>query len=132
MQIETGQKLSQEFSVEEQHTAFHLGSGTVQVLATPMMIAFIENTALKLLDQSLPDGYTSVGTRVDVRHLAPSPLGSEVRVEVLVSQVEDLKVTLQVQVWDGQRLVGDGTHERFVIEVARFLDRVEKLGQAKG
>lgn len=129
MPITIGQALTQEFLVEEQHTAFHIGSGSVQVLATPIMIAFIENTALRLLDQSLVEGYSSVGTRVDVRHLAPSPLGRRVRVKVAVSQVAGLKITLQVEVWDGTTLVGDGTHERFVIEVARFIERVRKLTQ---
>jgi len=127
MQIKAGQKLEQDFVVEEKHTAFHIGSGSVQVLATPIMIAFIEITALKLLNQSLDEGYSSVGTRVDIRHLAPSPLGHHVRVQVVVEQVEGQKVTLQVEVWDGDTLVGSGTHERFVIDVARFLERVQKL-----
>jgi fluoroacetyl-CoA thioesterase len=129
MQIKAGQKLEQDFVVEEKHTAFHIGSGSVQVLATPIMIAFIEITALKLLNQSLDEGYSSVGTRVDIRHLAPSPLGHHVRVQVVVEQVEGQKVTLQVEVWDGDTLVGAGTHERFVIDVARFLERVQKLAE---
>jgi len=132
MQIEAGQKLEKEFIVEEKHTASHIGSGSVQVLATPVMIAFIEITGMKLLDQSLEEGYSSVGTRVDIRHLAPSPLGRQVRVQVVVDQVDGQKITLQVEVWDGDTLVGSGTHERFVIDVARFLERVRKLTQSEG
>ena len=126
MQIRAGQELAQDFVVREQHTAEHLGSGSVQVLATPMMIAFIEITALKLLDQSLEEGYSSVGTRVDIRHLAPTSLGSQVHVRTVVDQVEGQKVTLQVEVWDGDTLVGAGTHERYVIEVKRFMERIRK------
>lgn len=132
MQIEAGQKRIQEFIVGDEHTASHLGSGSVQVLATPIMIAFIENTALKLLDQSLEEGYSSVGTRVDIRHLAPSPLGSQVRVEVVVDRVDGKKVSLLAEVWDGNTLVGSGTHERYVIEVSRFMERIKKLNQGEG
>ena len=130
MQIEVGQKLEKDFIVEEKHTASHIGSGSVQVLATPIMIAFIEITGLKLLNQSLEEGYSSVGTRVDIRHLAPTPLGRQVRVQVVVEHVEGQKVTLQAEVWDGDTLVGSGTHERFVIDVARFLERVRKLTES--
>ena len=73
MQISEGQTLTREFEVQDRHTAAHIGSGTVKVLATPVMIAFIEITALELMGQSLEEGYTSVGTRLDIRHLAPSP-----------------------------------------------------------
>jgi predicted thioesterase len=128
MPIRAGQKLSQDFLVQEQHTAVHLGSGSVQVLATPMMIAFIENTALKLLGQSLEEGYSSVGTRVDIRHLAPSPLGNRIQVRTEVDQVVGQKVNLQVEVWDSGTLVGSGTHERYVIDIKRFMKRIKKSG----
>lgn len=129
MKIGPGQSFTQDFVVEDRHTAAHIGSGSVQVLATPMMIAFIENTALKLLDQSLDQGFSSVGTRVDIRHLAPSLLGSRVHVQVVVDQVEGQKVTLKVEVWDASILVGSGTHERFVIDVERFQNRLKKTDQ---
>ena len=131
MQIKEGQTLSREFVVQDQHTAAHIGSGTVKVLATPVMIAFIEITALALMGQSLEEGYTSVGTRLDIRHLAPSPLGRTVRVRTTVEQVDGDKVILQAEVWDGQTLVGSGTHERFVIDVNRFAERVRKLSEAE-
>ena len=131
MQIRKGQALSREFVVEERHTATHIGSGTVKVLATPVMIAFIEITALELMGQSLDEEYTSVGTRLDIRHLAPSPLGRTVQVKTTIEQVDGNKVILQAEVWDGETLVGSGTHERFVIEVKRFVERVKKLSEAE-
>lgn len=132
MKITVGQDLIQEFVVQEQHTAAHVGSGALLVLATPMMIAFIENTALKLLGQSLEEGYSSVGIMVDIRHLAPSPLGNKIHVRVMVEQVEGEKVTLKAEVWDGKTLVGSGTHQRYLIEVPRFLERVRKLRRTEG
>jgi predicted thioesterase len=131
MQIREGQTLTREFEVQDRHTAAHIGSGTVKVLATPVMIAFIEITALELMGQSLDEGYTSVGTRLDIRHLAPSPLGRTVQVNTTVEQVDGNKVILQAEVWDGGTLVGSGSHERFVIEVQRFTERIKKLSEAQ-
>jgi len=129
MQIQEGQTLNREYLVQDKHTASHIGSGTVKVLATPVMIAFIEITALELMGQSLDEKHTSVGTRLDIRHLAPSPLGRTVHVKTTVEQVDGNKVLLQAEVWDGDTLVGSGTHERFVIEVRRFVERIRKLSQ---
>ena len=78
--ITPGISLELEFEVLPEHSAAHIGSGTVQVLSTPSMIAFMEITALKLLDAQLPEGSSSVGSHVDVRHLAPSLVGCTVRV----------------------------------------------------
>jgi len=122
--IKTGEKHQMEFVVEELHTAAHLGSGMVKVLATPTMILFMEITARTMLDELLPEGYSTVGTRVDVRHLAPAALGRTVRAEVAVDAVDGDKVTLSVAVWDGEALVGQGAHERYVIEVERFLRKL--------
>jgi predicted thioesterase len=118
--------MSQEesYNVEEQHTAAHVGSGGSRVLASPWMIAFMERAARKLLGDRLPPGYSSVGVHVDVRHLAPSPVGSTVRVEARVTAIDGLKVDFSVQAWDDYELIGEGTHRRVVIEEARFLRRV--------
>ena len=86
--LSPGQTLTKEFLVEETHTAAHLGSGSIQVLATPMMIAFMENVSLELIAKELPEGYSSVGTRVDIRHLAPTPLGATVRITATITEVE--------------------------------------------
>lgn len=113
------------FLVKEEYTAAHIGSGAVRVLATPWMIAFMEITSRNLLDEHLPEGYTSVGTRVDVRHLAPSPIGREVVARVKVEEVEGARVRLAVEVLEGEQPIGKGFHERHVIDVARFIKRVE-------
>jgi fluoroacetyl-CoA thioesterase len=115
-----------EFVVEEEHSASHVGSGTVRVLSTPSMILFMERTARIMMDEYLPDTHTSVGAQVNVRHLAPSPVGNKVRAEVEITSVEGNKVMLDVAVWDGEEKIGAGQHERFVIDKERFLRRFNK------
>ena len=123
--IKPGMTLETTFQVEAQHRAAHIGSGSLRVLATPVMIAFMESTSHRLLAQRLPAGYSSVGMLVNVRHLAPTPLGSSVRVLSEVLEVDGLRVTFSVQAWDQSEQIGDGQHQRMVIEEARFLRRVE-------
>ena len=123
--IKPGMSLETTFQVEAQHSAAHIGSGSLRVLATPIMIAFMESTSHRLLAQRLPAGYSSVGMLVNIRHLAPTPLGSSVRVLSEVLEVDGLRVTFSVQAWDQSEPIGDGQHQRMVIDEARFLRRVE-------
>lgn len=118
------------FTVTDQITAYQVGSGSVRVLATPWMIAYMERTAHRLLTSSLPTEYTSVGSQVNVRHLAPTPLGAEVRVLAEVISLEGYRVLFSVRAWDGVEMIGEGQHERVIIDKARFLSRVEKKLEA--
>lgn len=121
----------QSFIVQEELTALHLGSGSLRVLATPAMIGFMEQTARDLMAERLPAGSSSVGVLVHVRHLAPTPVGAEVRVRAEVLSVDGLKVTFSVQAWDPLEIAGEGQHERVVIDEQRFLTRVTtKMGAA--
>ncbi len=128
--IHPGMTLEKTFVVQEQHLAAHLGSGSLRVLATPAMIAAMEAVSHTLLAQALPEGYSSVGTHVDVRHLAPTPLGSTVRVKTEVMEVDGIRVQFNVQAWDEREQVGSGLHERVVIDHARFLRRVASKSEA--
>lgn len=119
-----GMSREETFLIEEEHSAIHVGSGSLRVLATPWMIAFMETTARKLMSEHLPDGYSSVGAHVDVRHLAPTPVGKRLRVRTEVIAVDGLKVTFAVAAWDDQEQVGEGQHLRVIIDEARFLKRV--------
>jgi fluoroacetyl-CoA thioesterase len=110
--------------VEEQHTAAHVGSGSMRVLATPWMIAFMEHVARKLMGEHLPEGYSSVGVRVDVSHLAPTPVGSWVKARAEIISVEGSKVNFKVEAWEGEEKIGDGQHQRVVIDEARFFRRI--------
>jgi predicted thioesterase len=122
--LQVGKTREEVFTVESQHSAAHVGSGSARVLATPWLIAFMERTARDLLAGVLPAGYSSVGVHVNIRHLAPSLVGSRVRSRVDVTAIQGVKVDFTASLWDEQELVGEGTHQRVVIEEERFLRRV--------
>lgn len=122
----TGMAREDLYPVAEEHSAFHVGSGSLRVLATPWLVAFMESTARLLLAEKLPAGTSSVGVRVDIRHLAATPVGDQVRVRAEVLSVEDRKVRFRVQAWDHQELIGEGEHDRVIIDEDRFLKRVNK------
>ncbi len=111
------------FRVEEENTAIHVGSGNSKVLATPWMIAFMERASHRLLAEALPEGYSSVGVLVNVHHIAPTPVGSTIRVQAEVLEVDGSRVTFDIKAWDPVEQVGEGTHQRFIINEKRFLQR---------
>ena len=110
--------------VGEEHTAPRVGSGKVHVLATPVMINLIEAAALDALDRHLPPGYQSLGTRIDIRHIAATPVGMRVFASARVEKVDGRKVTFKVEAKDEKELIGDGMHERVVVNVAKFSERI--------
>ena len=114
------------FEVTLENSAIHLGSGSSRVLATPWMIAYMERVSHRLLTCCLPEGYSSVGIHVDVHHLAPTPVGATIRVRVEVLSLDENRVYFSIEAWDNVEKIGEGHHERVVIEEARFWRRVEK------
>lgn len=127
--IPVGLKDEVVFPVDEAVTAFHIGSGSLRVLATPAMIGFMERVSHKLIARHLPEGYSSVGVAVDIRHLAATPMGASVRIIAEVLEVDGRRVTLSVEAWDAQEKVGEGRHQRAIIEMERFLKRVDDKAQ---
>ena len=113
------------FQVAEEHSAIQVGSGGSQVLATPWLIAFMERVAYRMLEDVLPEGRSSVGVLVDVRHMAPTPIGSTVRVRAEIEDLQGSSVVFGVQAWDQVEKIGQGSHQRVVIDEARFLKRLE-------
>lgn len=129
--FQPGMQNENSYSIEDEHTAIHVGSGASRVLATPWMIAFMERVSHQLLAKSLPEGYSSVGVMVNIRHLAPTPVGEEVQITTEITAVEGSHIMFTVQAWDRNEQVGSGQHERVVIDEARFLKRVAaKRGSA--
>lgn len=121
-----------ELVVGEEHTAPRVGSGKVHVLATPVMINLIEAAALAAIEPLLPDGYQSLGTRLDVRHIAATPVGMKVSATAVVTKIESRTVTFRVEAHDEKELIGDGTHERVVVNVEKFDARIrKKLGMER-
>lgn len=115
-----------ELVVGEENTARHLGSGNVSVLATPEMVRLMERASVAAVDHLLPSGQRTVGIRVDVRHLAATPVGMRVTARSELLTVEGRKLTFHVEVHDEMEKVGEGTHERMIIDLDRFRSRVER------
>jgi fluoroacetyl-CoA thioesterase len=129
--FQVGMKAEQTFIVREEETAGHVGSGSLRVLATPSLIGYMERVARRFMDEKLPQGMSSVGVRVDVSHLAATPVGGKVRVSCEIVGLEGRRVDFAVEAWDELEKVGEGRHQRFVIDVARFMKRLEaKLPKA--
>jgi len=133
LNIPPGLSGSAEMIVGEQHTAPRVGSGRIRVLATPVMINLIESAALAAVEQSLPEEHQSLGTRLDISHFAATPVGMRVRATAEVTRVEGRTIHFRVRAEDERELIGEGTHERVVVNVARFDERVrKKLGTDPG
>ena len=111
--------------VEEKHTARHLGSGGINVLATPIMIALMENAGRNAVEPFLPAGQLTVGAEINVKHLAPTPMGMRVTARAELVAVDGRTLTFRVQAHDEREQVGEGTHVRAIINLERFLARVK-------
>jgi len=121
-----------EITVREEHTAPRVGSGRIRVLATPVMINLIEAAALAAVEQSLPEHHQSLGTHLDITHTAATPVGMRVRATAEVLRVEGRTIYFHVKAEDEREVIGEGTHERVVVNVERFDRRVqEKLAPRK-
>lgn len=126
--LKVGMLLEESFTVEPEHAADRVGSGGVPVLASPWMIAFMERVAFQLLEKQLPAGQSSVGIHIDVRHIAPSPIGAEARVLAEIKEIAGSQVTFSIQAWDEVEKIGTGSHRRVIIDEERFLSRVAEKG----
>ena len=125
LNLPAGLKGVAELVVGEQHTAPRIGSGRVHVLATPVMINLIESAALAAVENSLPEEHQSLGTHLDVTHIAATPVGMKVRATAEVLRVEGRTIYFKVRAEDERELIGEGTHERVVVNLARFDKRVQ-------
>lgn len=104
-------------------TAKAMGSGDLDVYATPAMVAFMEYTAKELLKDALKVSETSVGIRMDIRHLKPTGIDMNIKSEATVTKVDDRKVTFKVDVFEGDVLIGTSIHIRFIVDKKAFLDK---------
>jgi fluoroacetyl-CoA thioesterase len=124
--IRSGLEGTAQLVVGEEHTAPRIGSGKVRVLATPVMINLIEAAALAAVEHLLPAGYQSLGTHLDVHHIAATPVGMRVRATAVVQSFSGRTVLFRVQASDEKDLIGHGTHERVIVNVAKFDQRVQR------
>ena len=129
--IESGLVGEAELMVEETHTASHLGSGGVEVLATPVMIALMEDAARSSVDSKLGQGQLSVGVGLNVSHLAATPVGMRVTARAELVAVEGRRLTFKVEAHDEREKIGEGTHIRAIINLDRFMARLQEKTRPK-
>jgi predicted thioesterase len=122
--IEVGLKHTSELTVTEDLTAIVIGSGDMPVLATPMMMALMENAAMLAVKDYLPEGQTTVGGHIESSHLKPSKAGDVVRAEAEVTKVDGKKIEFRISAYCDKTLLGEGTHLRFVVNRERFMSRL--------
>jgi len=133
--IETGIKNEQTIVVSEDQTAEKVKSGGLPVYATPEMIALIEATCFESVSRLLEEGQGTVGTLLNIRHNAPTPVGMKVTCRSELVEVDRRRLVFKVEVTDEAGPVGEGTHERFIIDEAKFMAKVaekEKLLESEG
>lgn len=128
--LTTGLTATAEALVTEKNTAAELGSGSLDVYATPSMIALMEKAALSAVAPHLPSGCSTVGTAVSIKHMAATPVGMKVRATAVLENVDGRKLSFRVEAFDEAGKIGEGFHERYIIEVKRFRDKTyEKLNK---
>jgi fluoroacetyl-CoA thioesterase len=121
-----GLRGSADLLVAGDHTAPRVGSGRVPVLATPVMINVIEAAALAAVEDLLPPGYQSLGIHLDVRHFAATPVGMRVRATAELYAIDARTLSFRVEASDETEPIGDGLHQRVIVNVARFDERVQR------
>ena len=111
-------------TVSASNTAATLGSGDMDVFATPAMVALMENAAMKAVAAALPEGSATVGTQMNTSHIKASPLGAAITASAVLTEVEGRKLTFAVKAWDDKGVIGEGVHTRFVVDRERFLSKL--------
>ena len=122
--IEIGLNHTSELTVTDDVTAITIGSGDMPVLATPMMMALMENAAMLAVKDFLPEGLTTVGGHIESSHLKPSKTGDVVKAVAEVTKVDGKKIEFKVAAYSGETLIGEGTHQRFIVDRETFMSRL--------
>lgn len=125
MELKAGIKNRSELTVTINETAVSAGSGGQSVFSTPHMIGLMENTAWASVEPYMEEGRTTVGTHLDVSHLSASPVGAHITCESELIEIDRRRLVFKLAAYDDAGLIGQGTHERFIIDIDKFMERVE-------
>jgi fluoroacetyl-CoA thioesterase len=125
MTLTVGMKGDAVTTVVHENTAAAVGAGGVEVFGTPMMVALMENAAWQAVINALDEGQVTVGTIVNIRHLAATPLGQQVRATAELIQIDGRRLLFNVEAYDERQKIGDGQHERYIVQLDRFLSRLQ-------
>ncbi len=123
--IKEGMNSTTETVVTENDTASKYGSGLLDVLSTPHMVALMENTSKNVVEGSLPEGFSTVGIEVSIKHLKATPVGMKVRCEAVLEKIDGKKLVFKVDAWDEKGKIGEGTHVRFIINMEAFMAKLK-------
>ncbi|MBP5206740.1 MAG: thioesterase family protein [Bacteroidales bacterium] len=115
---------SETLVVEHKDTAAVYGSGALEVFATPAMIALMEKTCLESVCSKIGEGNTTVGIAVNIKHLKASPVGSAIRCDAQLIEVDRKRLVFEVRCFEGETLIGEGIHERFVVDSEKFMGKI--------
>lgn len=124
--MKVGMQAEGEVIVSEKNTADRAGSGLLPVFATPNMVALIENTASKSIQGELEEGQGTVGLYIAVEHLNPTPIGRKITCKTELTEIDRKKLTFKAEVYDESGLVGRATHQRFIIDNKKFMEKAQK------
>lgn len=122
--LETGLTHTSSLTVTEALTAKAMGSGDLPVLATPAMMALMENAAMTAVAPELPEGNTTVGGHIESSHLKPTPVGAEVKAKATLTKVDGRKLYFTVKAMQGDTIIGEGTHLRFIVDREKFMSKL--------
>ena len=123
MDMTIGTKYEVSITVTTDVTAAKMKSGSLEVLATPYMVALMEQAASELCDKFVPEGISTVGTALNISHLAPTPVGGKVKAVATLTAFDGRKASFNVEAYDDFGLIGKGTHERFTIKIESFMKK---------
>lgn len=124
--MQVGQTFSQTISVSEQDTAVALGSGGLPVFGTPAMIAYMENTALKMVADALPEGSQTVGTEINAKHTKAALVGARITFTATITEIDGRRIAYSIEAKNEQgELIGSADHQRFVVDAERFMSKLK-------
>lgn len=123
--LEKGLSAQSKTTVDRGNVAATMGSGDLQVFATPAMVALMENAAMTAVAGHLPEGSTTVGAEMNVTHIKPSGIGAEIVASAVLTEVDGRKLTFNVGARDGESVIGEGIHVRFIVDREKFMSKVK-------
>jgi len=129
LRLEPGAKARVEKTVEYKDTARAVASGLAEVFATPSMIALMENAAYLAVQPLLPEGMSTVGVRIDAKHIAATPVGLKVWAEAALVETDGRRLTFDIEAFDEKEKIGEARHERFIIDEQKFMSRAQAKGR---
>ncbi|HEV2653895.1 MAG TPA: thioesterase family protein [Ktedonobacteraceae bacterium] len=125
MELKSGMTGEATTTVVHENTAAAVGAGGVEVFGTPMLVALMENASWRTVADALDEGYVTVGTHVNISHLAATPLGQQVRATAELVQIDGRRLVFHVEAYDERQKIGEGQHERAIVQLERFLSRIK-------